>query len=213
MVDKITENRLKKEQLNKQATSLQTQKSTGRSCIKSHLLKGLCILSSLLGCYQLGIFGYQKYEDYQLKSAQEKISEQIKSISDTDILKIRRAYDTELLSLIMDYETGKKLNGFKMSPKNAVFAAHSDLLYKYNAYNPDVYKNYSPKEWILLEHMAHRYYQYVGIKLSNRQGDKNSYTDILQQETQQPIVWGKRFSSGKWTHFTEALKLNNVMSR
>lgn len=210
MVDKIMENRLKKEQEYKKSTH---SKSKECSRIKIGLLRGVCILASLFGCYQIGTLGYQKYENYQLKSAQEKISEQLKVISDIDIIKIRQAYDTELLSLITDYETGKKLNGFKMSPINAVFSAHSDLLYKYNAYNPDVHKNCSPKEWLLLEHMAHRYYQYTGMKLSNRRGDKNSYTDMLQQEIQQPIVWGKRFSAGKWSHFTEALKLNNVMSR
>ena len=177
-------------------------------CIKRGILIGLNVLAAL----SVGIGGTAYIRKVYKESKESCICEAIKQVHPEAKNKICQDYDGELLMLINDYQSGKKLNGFKMSPRNAVFSAHSDLLYKYGAYNPDVGDDQKKLEdWILLDHMCYRYYQYRDMELSNARNEvKNPYADMLRSELIEP---SKKRVPVRHNNFFEGLKLDNVMKR
>ena len=177
-------------------------------CIKRSILIGLNALAAL----SVGVAGVAYVCGVYKESKESCICEAIKKVHPEAKNKICQDYDGELLMLINDYQSGKKLNGFKMSPRNAVFSAHSDLLYKYGAYNPDVGDDQKKLEdWILLDHMCYRYYQYRDMELSNARNEvKNPYADMLRSELIEP---SKKRVPVRHNNFFEGLKLDNVMKR
>lgn len=175
----------------------------------------------LLGLYALGViasvvcatnYACQKIEERAVASSQNHIRDVLNRIDPEIKNRIRRDYDGELIMLINQYQSGEKLNGFKMSPRGAVFSAHSELLYKYDAYNPDAQDDKRTLEdWILLDHISYRYYQYKEMELSNTRGETNNpYLDMLRTEFASPII--ERVPV-QHDNFFEGLKLDNVMKR
>ncbi|MBR6674894.1 MAG: hypothetical protein IKL32_03110 [Alphaproteobacteria bacterium] len=175
----------------------------------------------LMGLYAIGVlavvgtvthYACQKIEEKYTLAEQNHLRELLGQINGDTKREICQKYDGELLMLINDYQSGKKLNGFKMSPRNAVFSAHSDLLYKYGAYNPDIHdKTHTLEDWILLDHMCYRYYQYRDMELSNARNEvKNPYADMLRSELIEP---SKKRVPVRHDNLFEGLKLDNVMKR
>ena len=178
---------------------------------RSGVWSGLCALGALSVCGCGVFYACDEMEKQSISLEQEHIHCLIDQIDEDIVEAIRDEYDSELLMLVNDYQSGKKLNGFKMAPHSAVFAAHSDLMSKYDAYNPDVRdKSRTIEDWILLDHMNYRYYQFREMNVSNKRGEiKNPYLDMLRFEFVRPA---KRIPV-RHTDFFEGLKLDNVMKR
>lgn len=199
--------------------SLTDSKNKKTSFIKS-LVKHPFKLGTLTGLYAVGILGgvgtgvyyvCDKAQQRAVLSEQEHIRSCIARIDKDIVREIRQKYDGELLMLINAYQSGQKLNGFKMAPYSAVFMAHSDLMAKYKAYNPNVQdENRTMADWVLLDHINYRYYQFKEMSISNARGEtKNPYSDMLRSEFVQPV---KRISV-RHDNLFEGLKLDNVMKR
>ena len=179
---------------------------------KRGVLKGLLAFGVAVGVIQGVSYVCDKFEQNAILSEQAHVQEMIQRVDPEIVNKIRQDYDGELLMLINAFQSGARTNGYKMSPRNAVFAAHSHLLYKYNAYDPDVRDDKRTMEdWILLDHMSYRYYQYRDMTLSNAtQGAENPYADMLRSELIEPSV---QRVPVRHSNFFEGLKLDNVMKR
>lgn len=189
-----------------------TLKKWSKYPVKSGILMGLYAIGVLAVVGTVTHYACQKIEEKYTLAEQNHLRELLGQINGDTKREICQKYDGELLMLINDYQSGKKLNGFKMSPRNAVFSAHSDLLYKYGAYNPDVGDDQKKLEdWILLDHMCYRYYQYRDMELSNARNEvKNPYADMLRSELIEP---SKKRVPVRHNNFFEGLKLDNVMKR
>lgn len=180
--------------------------------IKKNILMGMLGIAALSG----GMYGIKcvsrAWENHQRLRKQEEVHTLISRVSPDRALEIRKKYDMELYSLIEAYHYGEKLNGMIWSPKNAVFAAHSHLLSKYNAYDPDAFnEKLTPEDWVLLDHMCYRYYQYRQMNLSNKMRDrKNPYLDMLRMEIDNPTAV-RMFV--RHDNLFEGLKLKRVLER
>ena len=179
--------------------------------VKSGMLLGLCAIGVLCVVGTATYYACEKIEEKYTLSEQNHLRELLGQLSGDTKREICQKYDGELLLLIHDYQSGKKLNGFKMAPHSAVFSAHSDLLYKYKAYNPDIHdETRTLEDWILLDHMNYRYYQFRAMKISNARGEtENPYVDMLRSELIEPA---KRINV-RHDNLFEGLKLDNVMKR
>ncbi|MBR5130245.1 MAG: hypothetical protein IKV03_03385 [Alphaproteobacteria bacterium] len=179
---------------------------------KSGILMGLVASGALLG----GVYGVsyicEKINQNMILSEQARVHEMIKRVDPEAKKKICQDYDRKLLSLINAFQAGERTNGYKMSPRNAVFSAHSHLLYEYGAYNPNVRdNNKTVEDWVLLDHICYRYYQYREVELSNSTKElKNPYADMLRSDLVEAPV---RRVSVRHGNFFEGLKLDNVMKR
>ena len=174
----------------------------------------------LMGLYVVGVLGVvggatyyacQKIEEKYVLSSQKHVREMLERLDNGVKREICQKYDGELLMLIHGYQSGQKLNGFKMAPRSAVFMAHSDLMSKYKAYNPDVRdESRTLEDWILLDHINYRYYQFKAMNISNARGEtENPYLDMLRSELIEPA---KRVNV-RHDNLFEGLKLDNVMKR
>ena len=179
-----------------------------KRAIKKGIITGLWVIAGVAG---LGYAGHQTYkwgENKLIQKEADKISEIIKTVPQEKANAIRRTYDKELLSAIEAVERGEKCKGVYITPNNTTSIAHSELFYKYQAYNPDVYQKRSAEDWVLLEHMANRYYQAQGMKLPNRRGVKNLFAEKLRKDLNENAPIRLQFYNG---HFTHALKMNEMM--
>jgi hypothetical protein len=188
------------------------KKSDGWHQFKRGILMGLFALGTVSSVVYGVSYVCEKFEQNAILSEQAHVQEMIRRVNPEIKNQIRQDYDGELLLLINAFQAGEKTNGYKMSPRNAVFAAHSHLLYKYGAYNPNVKdEKKTMEDWILLDHMSYRYYQYRDMKLSNAIKDaKNPYTDMLRAELIEP---SPQRVPVRYDNFFEGLKLNNIMKR
>lgn len=190
----------------------QEEKQAFHRQIKKGILTGMLGLAGLAGVIYGVKSGFNVLENHRLIQKQEQVYEVIKNVPLDRVIEIRKKYDLELYSLIEAYHYGEKLNGMIWSPRNAVFAAHSNLMSKYNAYNPNAYdENRTPEDWVLLDHMCYRYYQYKAMNLSNKLRErKNPYLDMLRLQIEQPSL---QRVPVRHADFFEGLKLNRVMER
>lgn len=182
-----------------------------KDSFKKKAMLTLYAIGALAGVGMIANYTYEQIEQKMIASEQQQVHRLIKQANPEIAKNIRQKYDVELLMLINEYQTGVKLNGFKMSPYNAVFLAHSDLLSKYNAYNPNVQdENHSLEDWILFDHMCYRYYQFRQMKLSKRRDDfSNAYADKVREDFIMPT---KRIPV-RYGDFFDGLKLHNIMAR
>ena len=195
---------------------MQAQKETTKQAfyrqVKRGILMGMFGVATLAG----SIYGIKKsvngWENYRLNQKQEQVLEAIRQVSPDKVSEIRKKYDMELYALIEAYHYGEKLNGMIWSPRNAVFAAHSNLMSKYNAYNPDAYdEKRTMDDWVLLEHMCYRYYQYKAMNLSNKMRErKNPYLEMLRSQIDCPSL--ERITV-RHDNLFEGLKLDRVLER
>lgn len=188
-----------------------TLKKWSKYPVKSGILMGLYVLGVLGIVGTATYYACQKIEEKYTLAEQNHLRGVLRQINGDTKREICQKYDGELLLLIHDYQSGKKLNGFKMAPHSAVFSAHSDLLYKYKAYNPDIHdETRTLEDWILLDHMNYRYYQFRAMTISNVRGEtENPYMDMLRSELIEPA---KRINV-RHDNLFEGLKLDNVMKR
>lgn len=201
--EKQAERTKKAEQSVKKAEIIAQCKRT----VKKGVITGLWVIAGVAG---LGYAGHQAYKWGENKLIQlegEKISDLIKTVPQQRVAEICTAYDKELLSIIESVERGEKCKGVYITPNNTTAIAHSALFYKYDAYNPDVYEKRSAEEWVLLEHMAYRYYQAQSMRLSNRRGACNFFADRLREDILKTNPRRLRFYRG---HFTHALKMKEM---
>ncbi len=180
--------------------------------IKRGILTGLFGIAGLVGIIYGAKIGSNALENRRLVQQQGQVHEAIKNLPLNRVLEIRKKYDMELYSLIEAYHYGEKLNGMIWSPRNAVFAAHSNLMSKYNAYDPNAYdENRTPEDWVLLDHMCYRYYQYKAMNLSNKMREKqNPYLDMLKSQIEHPSA---QRVPVRHNDLFEGLKLKRVMER
>lgn len=178
-----------------------------KRALKNGIVTGLWVIAGVAG---LGYAGHQAYKWGENKFIQlkaDEISDIIKTVPQEKANAIRRAYDRELLEAIEKVERGEKCKGVYITPNNTTSIAHSELFYKYKAYNPDVYENRSAEDWVLLEHMANRYYQAQGMQLSNKRGVKNLFAQKLRNDLKETKAIRLQFYNG---HFTHALKMKEM---
>ena len=190
---------------NKKQKAISAERTEDWRQFKRGILMGLFALGTLVGVIQGVSYICKKVEQNMILSEQAHIQEMIRHVDPEIKNKIRQDYDGELLMLINAFQAGERTNGYKMSPHNAVFAAHSHLLYKYGAYNPDVKdEKKTMEDWILLDHMCYRYYQYRDMELSNARNEvKNPYADMLRSELIEP---SKKWVPVRHNNFFEGLK-------
>ena len=177
---------------------------------RKFVLKSMCGLAVVGGLFLGGQYGAAYCNEQKEIASQNKIRAAIRGLSYDTLSSIYRKYDAELLMLIEEYQSGRKLNGIKWSPANAVFAAQSDLLYKYDAYNPKASdEKRTLEEWALLDHISYRFYQFRCMKLSKQNGyEVNPYSDMLRLEMAVPST---ERSVVKFDNFFDGLKMKNVV--